>query len=67
MKLTDFYDEVARRADTDKTEITVAITKRVLSEAFIVLAGLESADAMDTVSKGIATAAKKLAKDAESK
>ncbi|MGF1579636.1 MAG: hypothetical protein ACFCD0_09760 [Gemmataceae bacterium] len=64
MKISEFYDEVARRADTDKTEINVAITKRVLSEAFIVLAGLETADAIDTVAKGIATAAKKLAKEA---
>ncbi len=62
MKISDFQNEVARRVDTDKTQISVAETKRVLSEAFLVLAGLDAADAIDTVSKGMAGAAKKLAK-----
>ena len=62
MKLTDFYNEVSRRVDTDKTAISVAETKRVLSEAFGLLAELEVADFADTVSKGVAQAAKKAAK-----
>ena len=44
MKISDFQNEVARRVDTDKTQISVAETKRVLSEAFLVLAGLDAAD-----------------------
>ena len=35
MKLNDFYNEVSKRVDTEKTSITVAETKRVLSEAFL--------------------------------
>ena len=62
MQLTDFYNEVSRTVDTDKTGITVAETKRVLSEAFIALAKMDAAEAFDTVNKGIATAKKKISK-----
>ncbi|TWT29534.1 hypothetical protein [Blastopirellula retiformator] len=62
MKLTDFYNEVSRHTDTAKTAITVADTKRVLSEAFIVLAKMDAAEFADTVSKGVAQAKKKLGK-----
>lgn len=62
MKLTDFYNEVSRRVDTDKTAISVAETKRVLSEAFMVLAGMDAAESADTISKGLTTAKKKLTK-----
>ena len=62
MKLTDFYNEVSRRVDTDKTQISVAETKRVLSEAFLVLAAMDAADSVDTVSKGLNQAKKKMAK-----
>ncbi|MHC2067007.1 hypothetical protein ACYFX5_06020 [Bremerella sp. T1] len=62
MKLTDFYNEVSRNVDTDKTEISVSETKRVLSEAFLLLAKMDAADAVDTISKGLNTAKKKLAK-----
>lgn len=62
MKLTDFYNEVSRHVDTDKTEITVADTKRVLSEAFLLLAKMDAAECVDTIAKGLATAKKKLAK-----
>lgn len=62
MKLTDFYNEVSRRVDTDKTAISVAETKRVLSEAFLVLAGLDAAESADTISRGLTTAKKKLSK-----
>jgi hypothetical protein len=59
MTLTDFYNEVARRADTDKTHIGAAETKRVLSEAFKILAGLDAASAAEVFAKGLATATKK--------
>ena len=62
MKLTDFYNEVSRRVDTEKTSITVAETKRVLSKAFLVLAAMDAAEFADTVSKGVAQAKKKAAK-----
>ena len=62
MKLTDFYNEVSRRVDTERTSITVAETKRVLSEAFLVLAAMDAAEFADTVSKGVAQAKKKAAK-----
>lgn len=60
MKLSDFYNEVSRRVDTDTTKINVAETKRVLSEAFLVLAKMDAADFADTVAKGVAQAKKKL-------
>ena len=62
MKLSDFYNEVAGRVDTDKTSITVAETKRVLSEAFLVLAAMDAAEFADTVNKGVAQAKKKMSK-----
>jgi len=62
MKLTDFYNEVARNADTDKTAISVADTKRVLSEAFLYLAKLGAADCADTIAKGLTAAQKKIDK-----
>lgn len=62
MKLTEFYSEVSRRADTGKTSINAAETRRVLSEAFLVLHKLKTPEAIDVISKGIAQAAKKTAK-----
>lgn len=62
MKLNDFYNEVSRRVDTDKTAISAAETKRVLSEAFLVLAGMDAAESADTISKGLNTAKKKLSR-----
>ncbi|MBX7103497.1 MAG: hypothetical protein K1X57_05425 [Gemmataceae bacterium] len=59
MTLSDFYNEVARRADTDKTHIGAAETKRVLSEAFKILVGLDSATAAEIIAKGLSTAKKK--------
>ena len=59
MRLTDFYNEVSRRVDTTKTAISVAETKRVLSEAFRVLARLDAVQCADVVAKGLATAKKK--------
>ena len=59
MKLTDFYNEVSRRVDTDKTAIGVAETRRVLSEAFLLLAKMDAVEFADTISKGVAQARKK--------
>ncbi len=60
MTLNEFYDEVSRKADTDKTKISAAETKRVLSEAFKVLAPLDAATVTDLIAKGLAIAKKKL-------
>ena len=59
MNVNDFYNEVSRKVDTDKTSIGVAETKRVLSEAFKILAALPTADAFDIVAKAISKASKK--------
>jgi len=62
MRVSDFQNEVARRVDTDKTEINVAETKRVLGQAFEVLAELPADEAMDVISKSLAAAARRIAK-----
>ncbi len=62
MKLSDFYNAVSRRVDTSKTQISVAETKRVLSEAFLELSKMDAADMADTISKGLAMAKKKAGK-----
>ncbi len=62
MKLAGFYNAVSRKVDTKKTSITVADTKRVLSEAFLLLAKMDAAEFAETVAKGVAQAKKKQAK-----
>lgn len=64
MNLNEFYDEVSRKADTDTLKIGAAETKRVLSEAFLVLSGLDSATLLEILTKGIANAKKKAEKPA---
>lgn len=59
MNLSQFYDEVSRRVDTDKTKINAAETKRVLSEAFKVLAKLDNVTLLEVIAKGVANAASK--------
>ena len=59
MKLTDFYTAVSKRVDTGGTSINAAETRRVLSEAFLVLNGLSASEAADVIAKGLTTAAKK--------
>ena len=59
MKLTDFYTAVSKRVDTGGTSINAAETRRVLSEAFLVLNGLKASEAADVIAKGLGTAAKK--------
>lgn len=62
MNLNDFYNEVCRRVDTDKIQVTAADTKRVLSEAFKVLAAMDAASCSEIVAKGLTTAKKKAMK-----
>ena len=59
MTLTDFYNEVSKLTDTDKTAIGVADTKRVLAVAFTVMSRLDTADVLDVIAKGLAAAKKK--------
>lgn len=59
MTLNDLYNEIARRTDTEKTKINVAETRRVLSEAFVVLSGLSAAEASTLIAKGLAAGEKK--------
>ena len=59
MNLSEFYNEVARRVDTEKTKIPVADTKRVLSEAFKLLAEQDAAACAEIVAKALTSAAKK--------
>jgi hypothetical protein len=61
MNLNEIYDEISRRTDTEKTKINVAETKRVISELFKILAGMDAAGSAEIVSKGLSAAKKKLA------
>ena len=62
MKLSDFYNEVSRLTDTDKTQINAAETKRVLAVAFDLLAKMDATEMADTLSKGLSQAKKRAAK-----
>lgn len=62
MKLTDFYNQVAGKVDTETTKINVAETKRVLAIAFEMLEQMDPAEMADTISKGLAQAKKKRTK-----
>ena len=59
MKLTDLYQEVARRADTTKVKINAADVSRVISVMFDVLGELKPAEVHDLISKGLASAEKR--------
>lgn len=59
MNVSEFYNEVARRVDTGKTQINVAETKRVLSEAFVLLSKMSTPDSSALIAKAIAAGAKK--------
>lgn len=59
MNLSEFYNQVSRNTDTTGTAINVAESKRVLSEAFKVLASLETGEALDIMSKGVKKASSK--------
>lgn len=59
MTLTELYNEISQTTDTDKTEINVAETKRVLAVAFTVLARHDTAEVLDVIAKGLVVAKKK--------
>lgn len=59
MKVSDFYNEVARKADTAGTKINVAATKRVLSVAFQMLSKMSAADFAETIARAVAAAKSK--------
>ena len=54
MKTQDFYNDVARLADTEGLEINVAATRRVLSLAFLKLAHMDATEYCDTVTRAMA-------------
>lgn len=56
MTVSEFFNEVARRADTGSTKINVAETRRVLAVAFDVLNELGAAQSHDIVAKALAQA-----------
>ena len=59
MTLNDFYNEVARQADTGTLKIGAADTKRVLATAFTILAKQDAATVLELIGKGLTTAKKK--------
>lgn len=62
MTLSDFYNEVSRHTDTDKQQIGVSDTKRVLAVTFTLLSKMDAAEVMTLVAKGLEQAKKKAAK-----
>ncbi len=62
MTVSEFFNEVARRADTDSTKINVAETRRVLAVAFDVLNELGAAQSHAIVASALAQAQKRAAK-----
>jgi hypothetical protein len=59
MKVNDFYNEVARKADTTGTKINAAATRRVLKVAFQMLGKMSATEFSETVAKAVASASKK--------
>jgi hypothetical protein len=55
--LNDFYNEVAKRADTEGLQINAAETKRVIACFFDVLQHCPPTMAMDLMAKGLKRAA----------
>ncbi len=51
--LSDFYNQVAAKADTQGVKINVTETKRVIACFFDVLEDYKAADAFDFVAKGL--------------
>ena len=60
MTLTDFYNEVAKHADTDTQKIGASETKRVLAVAFSILAKHDAATVHELIAKGLSVAQKKV-------
>ena len=61
MTLTEFYNEVARNADTDTLKIGASETKRVLAVMFSQLIKLDAPMVFDIIARGMENAAKKVA------
>ena len=57
--LNEFYNEVARRADTEGLKINAAETKRVIACFFDVLQHCPPTMAMDLIAKGLKRAAQR--------
>lgn len=53
MNKTEFFNKVARKADTQGQKIDVTIVSRVLRTAGDVLAGMSSQELMDTLQKWV--------------
>ncbi len=62
MKLTELYQDVSRKADTEKVQINAADVSRVLAVLFDTLIELDPAECLDVVAKGLASAKKRLSK-----
>jgi hypothetical protein len=58
-RLTELYNEVSRRTDTDGTQINVSETKRVLACFFDLLEDLTACEAAEIVAKGLQSAKKR--------
>ena len=56
MSLNDFYNEVAKCADTEGLQINAAETKRVLACFFDVLVDQPTSISVDIIAKGISRA-----------
>ena len=54
--LSDLYNEVSRRTDTDGTKINVAETARCCASLFSVLAECEVDDALRLIARGLEVA-----------
>ena len=60
MTLTDFYNEVAKHADTDTQKIGASETKRVLAVAFSILVKHDAATVHELIARGLSVAQKKV-------
>ena len=59
MTLTEFYNEVSKRADTAGLSINAVETKRVLAVFFDLLEDLSPEDAFDLIAKGLKQAGRR--------
>lgn len=59
MKVKEFYDDIAKQADTTGLHVNAADTSRVLHLAFLALSYLEPEECLDLLAKAIVAARKK--------
>ena len=59
MNLSDVYNELSRRVDTECTKICVADTKRVMSEFFKLMAEKQTSEVLMVLARGLALAESK--------